>query len=42
MKHPSDNQSQEVIAGLVERVTYHNAENDFAFCGPRRADIATS
>jgi exodeoxyribonuclease V alpha subunit len=26
MKHPSENQSQEV---LVERVTYHNAENGF-------------
>ena len=24
MKHPSENQSQEVLAGLVERVTYHN------------------
>jgi hypothetical protein len=22
MKHPSDNQPQEVLAGLVERVTY--------------------
>ena len=29
MKHPSGNQSQEVLAGLVERVTYHNAENGF-------------
>src|ERR1700693_1737236 len=29
MKHQSDNQSQEVLAGLVERVTYHNAENGF-------------
>ena len=29
MKHPSENQSQEVLAGLVERVTYHNAENGF-------------
>ena len=29
MKHPSDNQSQEVLAGLVERVTYHNVENGF-------------
>src|SRR5271163_2012778 len=27
MKHPSENQSQEVLAGLVERVTYHNVEN---------------
>jgi hypothetical protein len=29
MKHPSENQSQEVIAGLVERVTYHNLKNGF-------------
>jgi ATP-dependent exoDNAse (exonuclease V) alpha subunit len=29
MKHPSENQSQEVLAGLVERVTYDNAENGF-------------
>src|SRR5689334_15738741 len=29
MKHPSENQSQEALAGLVERVTYHNAENGF-------------
>src|SRR5262249_24451542 len=29
MKHLSENQSQEVIAGLVERVTYHNVENGF-------------
>ena len=29
MKHPSENQSQEILAGLVERVTYHNAENGF-------------
>jgi exodeoxyribonuclease V alpha subunit len=29
MKHPSENQLQEVLAGLVERVTYHNAENGF-------------
>jgi hypothetical protein len=34
MKHPSENQSQEVLAGLVERVTYHNVEN--GFCVPRR------
>jgi hypothetical protein len=42
MKHPSDNQSQEVLAGLVERVTYHNVENGFAFCEPRRAGIVMS
>ena len=29
MKYPSENQPQEVLAGLVERVTYHNAENGF-------------
>jgi len=29
MKHPSQTQSQEVLAGLVERVTYHNVENGF-------------
>src|SRR6266700_2130586 len=29
MKHPSENQPHEVLAGLVERVTYHNAENGF-------------
>jgi hypothetical protein len=29
MKRPPENQPQEVLAGLVERVTYHNAENGF-------------
>jgi exodeoxyribonuclease V alpha subunit len=29
MKRPSENPSQEVLAGLVERVTYHNVENGF-------------
>src|ERR1700684_882575 len=29
MKRPSENQTQEALAGLVERVTYHNAENGF-------------
>ena len=29
MKHPSENQSQEALAGHVERVTYHNLENGF-------------
>ena len=28
-EHPSGNQAQEVLAGLVERVTYHNAEIGF-------------
>ena len=27
MKPPPESSSQEVLAGLVERVTYHNAEN---------------
>jgi hypothetical protein len=29
MKRPSESQPREVLAGLVERVTYHNAENGF-------------
>ena len=29
MKHTSENQSQEALVGLVERVTYHNGENGF-------------
>src|SRR5271154_4862951 len=29
MKHPPEKQPQEVLAGLIERVTYHNAENGF-------------
>ena len=29
MRHPPENQPQEVLAGLVERITYHNAENGF-------------
>ena len=29
MKHTSENQSQEALVGLVERVTYHNSENGF-------------
>jgi exodeoxyribonuclease V alpha subunit len=29
MKHSSETQSQEVLAGLVERVTYHNIDNGF-------------
>jgi hypothetical protein len=35
MKHPSENQSQEVLAGLVERVTYHNVENGFWVLGAK-------
>jgi len=29
MKPTSDPSTQEVLAGLVERVTFHNAENGF-------------
>src|SRR5258705_6953 len=29
MRHPSENQSQEVLAGLVESIIYYNAENGF-------------
>ena len=32
----------EVLAGLVERVTYHNAENGFCVLRARRAAIVTS
>jgi len=42
MKHPSENQSQEVLAGLVERVTFIMSRMAFAFCEPRRAAIVTS
>ncbi len=39
MKHPSENQRQEVLAGLVERVTYHNVENGFCVVRAKRAGI---
>src|ERR1700720_1972915 len=29
MKHPRESSTQEVLAGLVERVTFHNVENGF-------------
>ena len=29
MKPPPESSTQEVLAGLVERVTFHNAENGF-------------
>jgi hypothetical protein len=31
--------THEVLAGIVERVTYHNAENGFASFGQKRAGI---
>jgi exodeoxyribonuclease V alpha subunit len=36
MSPHSEPSIQEVLAGLVERVTYHNAEN--GFCVLRRAE----
>jgi exodeoxyribonuclease V alpha subunit len=44
MKHSSENQPQEVLAGLVERVTYHNAENGFCVLRAKargRRDVVT-
>jgi hypothetical protein len=32
--------TQEVLAGLVERVTFHNADSGFAFCGSRHEATA--
>ena len=34
MKPSLEKSSQEVLAGLVERVTYHNAENGFCAIAP--------
>jgi hypothetical protein len=39
MKPQPEASTQEVLAGLVERVTYHNAETDSAFCVPRCVGI---
>ena len=33
---------REALAGLVERVTYHNPENGFCVCGSRCAASAIS
>jgi hypothetical protein len=41
MKPQPEPSRQEVLAGLVERVTYHNEENGFWFCGSRHAATAT-
>ena len=35
-----ESSTQEVLAGLVERVTFHNAENGFCVLGSRRAATA--
>ena len=40
MKPQPEPSAQEVLAGLVERVTYHNAEN--GFCVPRHEATAMS
>ena len=42
MKPQPELSTQEVLAGLVERVTYHNAENGFWFCEPRHVAIVIS
>ena len=43
MSPQSEPATQEVVAGLVERVTYHNAENGFCVLRAKaRAGIVTS
>jgi len=39
MKPSAEASTQEVLAGLVERVTYHNAENGFCVLRAMREDI---
>jgi hypothetical protein len=39
MKAQAEAANHEVLAGLIERVTYHNPENGFAFCAQRYAAI---
>jgi hypothetical protein len=39
MKAQPQSSTQEVLAGLVERVTYHNPRTASAFCAPKRAGI---
>ena len=40
MKPTSESSTQEVLAGLVERVTFHNAESGFCVLRRRRAGTA--
>ena len=40
MKSTPEPSTQEVLAALVERVTFHNPENGFCVLGRRRADTA--
>ena len=42
MKPQPEPSAQEVLAGLVERVTYHNAENGFCVRVPRHEATAMS
>jgi exodeoxyribonuclease V alpha subunit len=42
MKPQPEPSAQEVLAGLVERVTYHNAENGFCVLRARREATAMS
>lgn len=45
MKQQPESSTQEVLAGLVERVTYHNAENGFCVLRAKargHRDIVTS
>ena len=42
MKPSPEKSPQEGLAGLVERVTYHNAENGFCVLRPRRTGIVMS
>jgi hypothetical protein len=42
MKPQPEPSAQEVLAGHLERVTYHNSEKASAFCALRRAAIAMS
>ena len=41
MKPQPQPSTQEVLAGLIERVTYHNSENGFCVLRARRAGIAS-
>jgi hypothetical protein len=40
MRPTPESSTQEVLAGLVERVTFHNAENASAFFGRKRVATA--
>jgi len=42
MSPQSEPSTQEVLAGLVERVMYHNAENGFCVLRARARGIVTS